>query len=95
MNETQSTTDETMRVNALVGDLAIRIRKTLIGDESENPATILEWLGTQPEPLVKQACIATQPKGWSGNMAMLVDSMTPDQRVGILAALAATYVQAM
>lgn len=82
------------QVNALVGELAGRVRRTLAPD-GPSPASVLEWLATHPPELVLRTITATQPKTWAVAMTPLVESLTEDQRIGILAALVAVWVQAL
>jgi hypothetical protein len=57
------------------------------------PATVLEWLATEDAATIQAAIIATQPKGWAVAISPLVESLTPDQRIGMLAAFVAVWVQ--
>ena len=83
-------------VNTLVRDLTIKIRATLSPDaDSPIAATVLEWLAAQKPETISAAILATQPMGWAGAAKPLVESMTPDQRVGVLALTIAVFVQSV
>lgn len=91
MNDTEKA--ETTLAHTLVAALAHRLRETLRSDGT-TPASVLEWLASQPAETISRAITATQPKGWDAGASLLVDSLTPDQRIGVLAALVAVWVQA-
>jgi len=87
------TEDETKLAHQLVATLASKMVDTLKPDGA-TPASVLEWLAAQPEDTIRHAIVSTQPQGWSASSSLLVDSLSVDQRIGMLAALIAVWVQA-
>lgn len=90
---TDKPVDLTAASNVLVASLAGKIRVSLAPD-GQSPAAILEWLATQDADTIKASLIRTQPKAWATAIVPFVDSLTPDQRIGALAAFIAVWVQA-
>lgn len=83
--------DGNMKV--VMSTLARKVHETL-APNGPSPASVLEWAVSQPPDVIKRVLIWTQPKGWDVAIAPLVESLTHDQRVGLLVALVAVYVQA-
>lgn len=90
--QTHQTTQVVLPVQALVGKLAERIRESLY-EKGPTTASVLEWLKTQDTKVIRQAIRETQPKGWAVASEPLIDSLTDDQSIGVLAALVAVFVQ--
>lgn len=85
-------TDE---VKKLLSQMVPRVRVTIIGGPSDTPATVLEWLKGQDPKTVREAIRQTQPQAWAVASEPLVDSLSDDQCVGMLAAFMAVYVQTL
>lgn len=79
--------------NILVGTLARKVRASIMPN-GPGPETVLQWLATESPEAIRAALIATQPKAWAVAVVPWVDSLTPEQRIGALAAFIAVWVQA-
>lgn len=56
-----------------------------------DPTKLLSWLGSQPDDTISQVLDFTLPPQWALASTPLVDSLSPDQKRGVLALLIVMY----
>ena len=77
----------------LVANIATKLRAAFHG-KGDDLADVLTWVATQDDAIITRAIVATQPTALALGTGLLVDSMSSDQRVGMLVSLVAVWVQA-